>query len=108
MVQEYGFASLLHYFYYYYYFIPAMHLSCTWATPLCLYDSTSYLPDCLAVEAVHALLEAKGKQMFVKALVGESMLDKSYSYVDGQELRPRVSYLLASGCQLAFGESMHA
>lgn len=29
-----------------------------------------------AVAGAHAVLEAKGKQMFLKALVGESMLDK--------------------------------
>ncbi|GIL54157.1 hypothetical protein Vafri_9738 [Volvox africanus] len=51
----------------------------------------------------HAAIIQKGKQTFLKPLVGEDMLDDSRSWKDGVALRPGVSYVLASGCRLAFG-----
>ncbi|EFJ42282.1 hypothetical protein VOLCADRAFT_121550 [Volvox carteri f. nagariensis] len=52
----------------------------------------------------HATIIQKGKhQTFLKSLVGEDMLDDSRTWQDGEPLRPRVSYVLASGCKLAFG-----
>ncbi|GIL73927.1 hypothetical protein Vretimale_5123 [Volvox reticuliferus] len=55
------------------------------------------------VAAQHAVIIQKGKQTFLKPLVGEDMLDDSRSWKDGVALRPKVSYVLASGCRLAFG-----
>ncbi|KXZ48831.1 hypothetical protein GPECTOR_25g416 [Gonium pectorale] len=51
----------------------------------------------------HALITQKGKQTFLKPLVGESLLDESRCWKDGVALRPGVSYVLANGSQLAFG-----
>eukprot|EP00798_Chlamydomonas_sp_ICE-L_P025668 gene25668-11334_t len=42
----------------------------------------------------HAVIERRAKQFFVKALEGESMFDPSGAFLDGTEMRPRVSYLL--------------
>eukprot|EP00877_Chromochloris_zofingiensis_P003802 jgi/Chrzof1/13422/Cz07g32130.t1 len=56
-----------------------------------------------AVSKEHAQLIEKGKQVYAKALVGESVFDKTYSWIDGVEMRPNVSYILASQSQLAFG-----
>ncbi|GLC45518.1 hypothetical protein PLESTB_001202300 [Pleodorina starrii] len=61
--------------------------------------------DGAQVAAEHAAIIQKGKQTFLKPLVGESMLDDSLSWKDGVALRPGVSYLLATGCSLAFGTS---
>jgi hypothetical protein len=41
--------------------------------------------------------------LFLTALSGESVLDPSGAFIDGEELRPRVGYVLASGSVLAFG-----
>lgn len=57
-----------------------------------------------AVSKEHAQLIEKGKQVYAKALVGESVFDKTYSWIDGVEMRPNVSYILASQSQLAFGK----
>ncbi|KAG2489306.1 hypothetical protein HYH03_012138 [Edaphochlamys debaryana] len=51
----------------------------------------------------HALIIQKGKQTFLKPLQGESLLDDSRCWKDGVSLRPGVSYVLASGCAVAFG-----
>ncbi|KAG2444583.1 hypothetical protein HXX76_001328 [Chlamydomonas incerta] len=52
----------------------------------------------------HAVITQKGKQTFLKALVGESVLDDSRTWVDGTQLRPGVAYVLGAGSRLAFGE----
>eukprot|EP00198_Chlamydomonas_reinhardtii_P000197 XP_001689532.1 predicted protein [Chlamydomonas reinhardtii] len=36
----------------------------------------------------HAVITQKGKQTFLKALVGEGVLDDSHTWVDGTQLRP--------------------
>lgn len=51
----------------------------------------------------HALLSQRSQQVFCKPLVGESIIDRSHTWKDGVELRSGVSYVLANGCQLAFG-----
>lgn len=56
-----------------------------------------------AVSEQHAVLLQKGRQVFVKALVGETMMDASHTWLDGQPLRPRVAYVLGSGSKLTFG-----
>lgn len=56
------------------------------------------------VAAKHAELQQKGKQVFLKALQGESVFDRTYTWIDEQEARPNVSYVLASGSTVAFGE----
>ncbi len=56
-----------------------------------------------AVADSHALLLQKGKQTFLKPLIGESLLDPSLCWKDGVALRPGVSYVLASGSSIAFG-----
>lgn len=56
----------------------------------------------------HALLLQKGKQTFLKPLLGESLLDPSLCWKDGVALRPGVSYVLASGSSIAFGEESQA
>lgn len=58
-----------------------------------------------AVADSHALLLQKGKQTFLKPLLGESLLDPSLCWKDGVALRPGVSYVLASGSSIAFGGS---
>jgi hypothetical protein len=110
------------------------------------------------VAAKHAELQQKGKQVFLKALQGESVFDRcasyahcqpcvtqrsrvhraccsehctagllaaqsvvcarsndtacphascrTYTWIDEQEARPNVSYVLASGSTVAFGESI--
>ncbi|KAG2444580.1 hypothetical protein HXX76_001325 [Chlamydomonas incerta] len=56
----------------------------------------------------HAVITQKGKQTFLKALVGESVLDDSRTWVDGTQLRPGVAYVLGAGSRLAFGEERQA
>jgi hypothetical protein len=53
----------------------------------------------------HAQLTQKGKQLFLSALVGEDVFDATNTFIDGDEARPRVSYVLAAGSTLAFGGS---
>lgn len=57
-----------------------------------------------AVVGLHALVERKGgKQMFVKALCGEEVWDDSLTWLDGDQLRPRVQYVLSSGSLISIG-----
>ncbi|KAG2449137.1 hypothetical protein HYH02_005885 [Chlamydomonas schloesseri] len=56
----------------------------------------------------HAVITQKGKQTFLKALVGESVLDDSRTWLDGTQLRPGVSYVLGAGSRLAFGDERQA
>eukprot|EP00882_Tetradesmus_deserticola_P006875 GHRQ01007242.1.p1 GENE.GHRQ01007242.1~~GHRQ01007242.1.p1 ORF type:complete len:170 (+),score=30.73 GHRQ01007242.1:122-631(+) len=60
------------------------------------------------VAAEHAELQQKGKQVFLKALQGESVFDRTYTWIDDTEARANVSYVLASGSALAFGEQQQA
>ncbi|KAF8060012.1 hypothetical protein HT031_004950 [Scenedesmus sp. PABB004] len=54
--------------------------------------------------AEHAEVSQKGKQVYVKALVGgESVFDSTCTWIDGVEARPHVGYVVASGAALAFG-----
>ncbi|GBF98264.1 hypothetical protein Rsub_10927 [Raphidocelis subcapitata] len=54
-------------------------------------------------EAAHAVLTTKGRQLFLTALVGEEVFDSSATWIDGDEARPRVAYVLSSGSTLEFG-----
>ncbi|MEW5306064.1 MAG: hypothetical protein WDW38_010005 [Sanguina aurantia] len=57
---------------------------------------------------LHALVERKaGKQMFVKALCGEEMWDDSFTWLDGDQLRPRVQYVLSSGSTISIGSEQN-
>uniref|UniRef100_A0A383WP24 FHA domain-containing protein n=1 Tax=Tetradesmus obliquus TaxID=3088 RepID=A0A383WP24_TETOB len=60
------------------------------------------------VAAEHAELQQKGKQVFLKALQGESVFDRTYTWIDDAEARANVSYVLASGSTLAFGEQQQS
>ncbi|KAI8467523.1 MAG: hypothetical protein J3K34DRAFT_370257 [Monoraphidium minutum] len=57
------------------------------------------------VEPRHATFTQKGKQLFLTALVGESVFDDSRTWVDGSEARPNVAYVLPTGARLAFGSA---
>ncbi|KAL6753120.1 hypothetical protein V8C86DRAFT_2734482 [Haematococcus lacustris] len=57
------------------------------------------------LHAEHAVVERKGQQFFLKALVGEDLFDDTHCWIDGTPLRPRVAYLLGSGGRLAFGDA---
>lgn len=57
------------------------------------------------MHAEHAVVERKGQQFFLKALVGEDLFDDTHCWIDGTPLRPRVAYLLGSGGSLAFGNA---
>jgi hypothetical protein len=48
------------------------------------------------------VLTTKGKQLFLTALVGEEVFDASATWIDGDEARPRVAYVLSSGSALEF------
>lgn len=41
--------------------------------------------------------------MFVKALCGEEVWDDSLTWLDGDQLRPRVQYVLSSGSLISIG-----
>jgi hypothetical protein len=60
-------------------------------------------PRAHAVAPRHAELTQKGKQVFLTALVGEEVFDSTATFIDGDEARPRVSYVLSAGSALAFG-----
>lgn len=49
------------------------------------------------------LVQKGGRQVFVKALVGESVFDATGTFVDGAEARPNVAYVLADGAVVSFG-----
>jgi hypothetical protein len=110
---------------------------------VCCLRHLTTLPRCpvcpparCTVAAEHAQLLQKGRQVFLKALQGNSVFDRcgrvswntvggwrtreltdrrsarapapdavrrTYSFIDGVEARPNVSYVLASGCVVAFG-----
>ncbi len=55
------------------------------------------------VEPDHAKLTQKGKQLFLTAVVGESVFDASRTWIDGDEARPNVAYVLQAGSTVAFG-----
>lgn len=54
----------------------------------------------------HATLHVRGKQLFCQAVVGkeDGIWGESHTWLEGQQLRPGVSYLLGSGAKLAVGE----
>eukprot|EP00775_Hariotina_reticulata_P004609 gene4609-4863_t len=56
----------------------------------------------------HAELQQKGKQVFLKALQGEFVFDRTYTWIDDAEARPNVSYVLASGSVLSFGNQQQS
>jgi len=58
-----------------------------------------------AVDPQHAKLNQKGKQVFLTALVGESVFDDTNTWVDGSQLRSNVAYVLQAGAMVAFGSS---
>jgi hypothetical protein len=85
-------------------------------TPACFHTQTSSAPSfplpkhqlaislCLpAVAPQHAKFTQKGRQLFLTALVGESVFDSSSTWIDGEEARPNVAYVLSVGSSLAFG-----
>jgi hypothetical protein len=56
------------------------------------------------VAGVHVRLTQKGRrQVFLTALVGESVLDDSRTWLDGQPLRPNVQYVIGSGQRIDMG-----
>jgi hypothetical protein len=57
-----------------------------------------------AVAGQHCQLQQQGKQVFAKALVGQEMWDDTGCWLDEVPMRPGVSYVLANGSKLAFGE----
>jgi len=62
------------------------------------------LPASPSAAPQHAEISHKGRQVFLKPLLGEGMLDDSHTYLDGQPLRPHVSYVLGTGAKVAFGD----
>lgn len=58
----------------------------------------------------HLTLQVRGKQVFCRALVGaeEGIWGVSRTWLDGQQLRPGISYLLGNGTELSIGEANHS
>lgn len=73
-------------------------------SPALLATQQQYLPNpTRAVAPAHAKFTQKGKQLFLTALVGESVFDDSSTWIDGDQARPNVAYVLSNGSRVAFG-----
>ena len=49
------------------------------------------------------VLERRQRQLFARALVGESVMDASGAWLDSTPMRPNVAYVLATGSVLCVG-----